>query len=288
MPTSTIVQNAGIVWDYVGFYPNLNPIDASPLNGWGLPGGRFAIGTGGRGVDQNNYALDDMSMINAALGGDREIVSLAGGPAFLRLWANAAGYSVLGLDAFSAQIDVGTGFNLAAGAEWSTRIRAYWLKFLIQCPDATPDGRNGLFMIPRNQDIQAWPGRPFGVQNSGGFGIYGDGAGQWTYGSFDRTGPWSAREIVALPAHVLTEWNQVDIVMISERVGQNAEMQFWFNGVLLLTRNWLGALLEPPVANEWRGAPICSGGSVAAINSDCHFGGVECHMGKYDSQGVEV
>ena len=286
-PLSTLVSAAGLTWDFVGFYPYLNPVDASPVNGWGLPGGRYAIGTG-RGIDQNDYACPDMSMVNQAMGGDRELVSLAGGPAFLRLWANAAGYSMLGLDAFSAQIDTGTSFNLAAGAEWSSWTRAYWLKFLIQCPDATPDGRNGVFMIPRNNDVPAWPDRNIGVNQSGGFGIYGDGAGQWTYGSFDRTGPWSAREIVALPAHVLTEWNQVDIVMIGERVGQPAEMQFWFNGALQLTRNWLGADLEPPVANEWRWVPVCEAGSVAAINSDIHIGAVECRMGRYDSQGTAV
>ena len=285
-PLSSLVSAAGLTWDFVGFWPILEPTDVNFLNGWALPGGRYALGVG-RGVDSNQTALIDMCITNAAMGGDRQIESMGGAP-YTRLWSAAAGYSLLGLDAFSAMLETGQGFDLAAGAEWSTVRRAYWLKFLIQSATAAPDLRNGLLLMPRYGVQHAWPGQPLGINNSGGFGIIGDGAGQWQYGSYDRTGPYAVLENVALPAHVLTEWNQVDIVIISERAGLPAEMQFWFNGALQLTRNWVGVDLVAPVPGEWRWTPMMSGGSIPAGGGESKFHSVECRMGRYDSQGVAV
>lgn len=287
MPLATIVTAPGMTWDYVGYYPYPRTDDTIPM-GWAGAQGRYMIGTGNV-VRENEYRWSNMATINQSLGaGNWQVRCPTGGIPYCSFYGAAAGFQRWGLDAFSAFLDNGTGFALAAGAEFANVQKVHWTRFLIQSPTAAPEPRNGLLITPTNNGVAAWPDNAPGVNNRGGFGITGDGAGQWQYASYNRAGAFGVREVVALPVHVLTDWNMVDIVMIGERVGQAAEVQFWFNGALILTRNWLGALLEPQAANEWRWVPIIEGGSVAAAAFECNIGAICVRKGMYDSQGTAV
>ena len=186
-------------------------------------------------------------------------------PAY-RIVGNAPGDSFrLGLEGLAAVLPVTTlGTVMAAGASYPSASRVWWLKTLIRQRldgGANPANGAGLLVVPSNAAATNWPTLIVGANNRGGFGVVQDGANNWTYRSFDRTGVGLARETIALPAHNIDHYNQAEWVMVAARPGFQAYVEFWFNSTLICTRNWTGALLEPigglPVADvsEWRWVP---------------------------------
>jgi len=153
---------------------------------------------------------------------------------------------------------------LPAGASWPSINRVWWLRLLVSYDDLgggnAGDG-TGVLVMPEDLAQVGWTTELVGAQNRGGFGLTGDGAGQWRYASYDRTGVGLLRENVALPVHTMLDYNLAEWVIVGARPGFNSYVEFWFNNTLILTRNWLGALLEPiggvgaANPNEWCWVP---------------------------------
>lgn len=149
--------------------------------------------------------------------------------------------------------------TIAAGVQWPSPYKASWFSALVSYTAVAGPfpaaNYGGLLMVPQNAIGQGWPTQPVGPNNRGGFGITSDGAGQWQYVSYNRAGVALQREAIALPAHVLTDWNLVEWFFRFDRAGFPATMDFYFNGGLIASRNWTGALLENkigPVNFEYR------------------------------------
>lgn len=287
MPIPVITQNPGIVWDYhvTLFYPRTT--DVLPTN----PAMNFGrmLNSAGWQQREDSYKSEYSLFTNNSAAGAYFLRSDAGGRPYMALSSAAAGRMMIGLDAMRAFVDIGTGFVLAAGAEHSSAARVFWLKWLMQSPDATPDLRCGLILQPsNNQANNRWPDEPLPALRQGGFGFCGDGAGQWRYASYDRAAASLLREAVALPAHTLSEWNMCELLIISERRGIPATVEIWFNGALIGNRNWGGLLLEPLTANEWCFLPCIAGGSTGAGGGTANFSDVECRWGRFTRTGIEV
>lgn len=283
MPLSTLVQTPGLVWDQVFTFPWPRYEDTHPQTP-GFPLSRFAMNVGGV-QRENSYVWSYSTRTNNMTATNYALTAPTGGPSYFQINSAGIGTGIVGLDAMRCQTDIGTGFALAAGAEHSSDRRVWWLKWLMQSPTAAPDIRCGLVLTPANNgNVTRW------VDNAathGGAGFTGDGAGQWQYASYNRAGPGVVREVLALPAHVLTEWNMFELLVISERPGIPASLQVWFNGALIATRNWLAALLEPYTAQEWYMLPLMGGGGVGAAG-ECNFMDVEMRRGRFTRIGVEV
>lgn len=287
MPFPISTQNPGIVWDHVLTFPYPRYEDTHPQSP-GFPLARYGWSVG-QVIRENSYMYSYMSRVNNMAAANYSLRCDTGGPTYFQLTAVAVGRGIVGMDAMRLQLDIGTGFVLANGAEHSSDRRAYWLKWLMQSPDAAPDVRNGLIFQPANNGNNTqWVDTPVGANNSGGFGFTGDGAGQWQYASYDRTGVALLREAIALPAHNLAEWNQFELVILAERTGIPATVEIWFNQTLIGTRNWTGADLEPYAAQEWYYNPTMAGGSLAVGGGTTNFTDVVCRRGRYTRTGVEI
>jgi len=153
--------------------------------------------------------------------------------------------------------------TLPAGAAFPSATRVYQLETLLRyvpIAGATPAANlAGLVIMPQNAPLQGWPTNVVGATNRGGMGIVADGAGQWTYRSFNRAGVALVRETVPLPAHTMDAWNRVLFQFIFDRPGLPATFELWWNGSLVLSRNWGGGLLEPIGTagdlHEWNWVP---------------------------------
>lgn len=172
--------------------------------------------------------------------------------------------SYIGLGGMRAILDTTGAVAMALGAAWPSLQRVWWLRALIRHRDdggGPPTNESGMLVMPSDSIQTPWPANAVGPINRGGFGFVGDGAGQWQYASYDRTGIFLLREAVALPVHTLDTFNMVEWVMVGARPGFNAYIEFWFNNTLIVTRNWLGGMLEPIGGalavniNEWHWVP---------------------------------
>jgi len=171
----------------------------------------------------------------------------------------------LGLEGIAAVLPITpTGTPTAVGASYPSASRVWWLKTLIRMRldgGANPANGAGLLVMPKNAPLHSWPTNIVGGNNHGGFGVVQDGAGNWIYRSFDRTGVALVRESIVLPAHNIDDYNQAEWVMVARRPGFPAYVEFWFNSTLICTRNWGGVLLEPiggvPLfdISEWHWVP---------------------------------
>lgn len=287
MPLPASSSNPAIIWDEKITWPYPRSEDVTPL-GPAFPMGRYAWNVGQ--VIRDDCWTYTYNAINNIAAGGQGLYCATGGVPYYQVESVAVGRALHGLEMMQVMPDIGTGFALAAGAEHCSSRRVWWLKWLMQSPDVAPDERNGLLLIPvSNRNNTRWPDDPVGPNNSGGFGFNGNGAGQWQYVSYNRAGVLLQREAVALAAHNLAEWNQFEIVIISERHGIPATAEFYFNGAFLFTRNWGGVLLEPLQANEWRYVPvICGGDRGVGAGGHTNFTSVECHRGRFTRAGVEV
>lgn len=284
MPIPVITQNAGIVWDFVGSFPFPRTEDIFPAS-IGTPVNRTSLSVGT--IKTNSQYLNRKNgHINSSAAAGFALRSDTGGPAYLQLESGGAGSQILGLDAFACECDTGSGFGLADGAQHQSQRRVWWLEWLMQSPTANLPERSGLLCIPAWSDVvPRWIDNP---ATAGGWGFVGDGAGQWTYRSYNRSGPSVIRESIALPPHTMTLWNKFELVVIGERFGIPATLEIWFNGSLVATRNWTGALLENYQIQEWRYVPMMGGGTTGAGGAACNFTSMVNRQGRYTRAGVEV
>lgn len=288
MPIPVVSQNPAIEWDEILYWPDLDSNDVAPAAP-GNPVQRYLKVTGDyhglanapREMSRTNSALNSGFTFRADVGGLPYFRGGSGGGAVSRL--------NIGFDGMHALLDIGTGFPRAAGTELASWCRVWWLKWWMADDDPNPPNRRvGLIVQPfNNAAAPAWPDEPVGGTNHGGFGFNGDGA-SWQYCSYDRAGVALARELVALPAHNVTDWNQFEIVLIGERPGIPATAEFYFNGAQLFTRNWTAGLLEPYAANEWRFMPVLGSGDPGAPSNHVCITQVECRKGRFTRAGVEL
>lgn len=181
--------------------------------------------------------------------------------------------------------DTGSGDPLAAGSSQSPLMKVWWLKFLMRSPHANPNSFTGVLAMPtNNRNNVGWPLNGVGATNRGGFGFVGDGAGQWQYASFDRSGVGSTFETVALPTHLTTDWNLFELQCVNARPGFPATVTAHFNGALVLTRGWASGLLEDYAANEYRFVPVFAGGD----QKDGWWKSVVIRKGEFTRDGQKV
>lgn len=288
MPIPTIVQNPSQQWDYVSFFPFLDPRDNLPASP-ALAFQRFLSSRGEYHNSSSRTQFGEIGRMNNSAAAGWAFRANAGGPPYLQLESAGAGRQILGLDDYFAAVDTGSGIVTATGAQLGTYYRNTWLKWLMQCPTGTPTVRTGILFCPVLQsNNHVWPDLPAGVNNTGGFGFVGDGIGQWRYASYNRVGALVLREAIALPAHNVAEWNSFEIQVINARPGIPATIEAWFNGSLVAVRNWLGADLEDYVANEWRFMPVMCGGNPLAAGAAVNITSVECRKGAYTRDGVPL
>lgn len=287
MPQTSLVSNTNIIWDEQLTFPQPDTNDNLPASP-GNPIQRFSYNQGHQLTGTTTQG--EITQTNVATGGcGASFRSDAGGMVYYQLGCGGAGRYVAGMDAMQAQLDIqhAGSIQLAAAAKWPSQFRVMWLSWLMQAFTANPDERNGLLMMPTPVARWGWPDAPVGVNNRGGWGFVGDGAGQYVYRSYDRTGVSSIREQIALPAHVITEWNLFEIVMVAAQGGNAAYTEIYFNQQLIATRNWLGALLEPYAAQEYRMMPVLSGGGAGGAGGT-NFTCLVCRKGRFTRAGVEI
>lgn len=181
------------------------------------------------------------------------------------------------------------GAALPPGLSLPSLLRVYWLRLYLAAPAAQPQSCRFL-MCPVN-DMAAGPTTPdqaVGPGNAGGFGIGGDGAGQWQYQSYDRSGVNLLRETVALPAHNIQQFNAFDMVLVNGRPGNAASWDFRWNGVSFATRGYAGTDLEPLAAasEEWGYYPVVQAQG-AGIQASIIFR-LNVKYGRFLPNGVEV
>lgn len=287
MPIPAVASTPALIWDEKITFPYPLAADVFPLGLGGVPIGRYAWNTGA--VLRNNCNDLSYQRINSFAAAGYALRADAGGMPYLQVESAGIGRGVIGMDNMSVMLDYGAGFALAPGAEHCSSRRVWWLKWLMQSPDAAPGPRCGLLMIPvNNPALTRWPDDPVGPNNQGGFGFNGDAAGQWQYVSYNRAGVLLQYEAQTLPAHNLAQWNQFEIVIIGERVGIPAVVEFYFNGAFLFNRPMAGPLIEQLAANEFRYCPCIGGGNTLVAGGHTNITSMEMHRGRYTRAGVAI
>ena len=283
MPIPVITQNPGVVWDEVYTLPLPDDSAVFPLSMASNQNGRFHS-RGQVRVNSQTAGQYWAGSFRSIAGG---VTTLEGGQQFYLsiLGAGGAQWGQFPASIMSAWPDTGSGADIADGAEMGDFFKVWWMRWLMRSPTAAPGNHNGVCVYPiNNKNDLGWPTEAVGVRNHGGFGFFGDGAGQWAYQSYDRTGISLLRETVALPAHTLTEWNMCELVLINARPGIPATLEIYFNGVFVGNRNWTGALLEDYAANEWHWLPVLGGG----LSAETQFKQIVCRKGAFTRSGVAV
>lgn len=284
MPTVTIVQGPTVTWDQQMQFPYLRPNDVPPVN-IASPMDRYLFSNGN--AIQATLGNREFMRMNVSSGGTAFGQVVGGGPPYMRIGSLAAGdFRIHGTDGAHGQVNTGTLGAMAAGSELMSSTKGYWMRILMRCTVGTPGIKSGfLFMPITNAAIWAWPDQIVGAGNRGGFGFVGDAAGQFTYRSYDRTGVALVRETIALPAHTISDWHLAEFFFFSARPGVAASVEILWDGVLVGTRNWLGALLEDyALPTEQYFCGVCGGGA----NSEMHFTSMHMRSGAYDRAGVPI
>lgn len=177
---------------------------------------------------------------------------------------------------------------LAAGVALPSIERVYRLRIFLFTDDPITLQTTRILMTPFITSGGAAPNRvsnAVGISNKGGFGIGGDGAGQWQYQSYNRAGINLFRETVALPAHDMAQVNCFEAVRINATSGADASWVFRWNGEDFLSRDYTGVLLEPPLSGEWSYAPVIE--TIGTIDQK-PFYRFNCRWGRFLPTGVEV
>lgn len=221
-----------------------------------------------------------------------------GQPAQAQSKANAAARGAWGFEglAVTPYIDVS---RLPAGWVAPSIERVYWMRFEFQITDPAmtaigPSTR--LLLVPFNDSAGGIPNSPtnaVGADNTGGFGIHGNAAGtQWEYVSYNRAGINLVRETQPLPAHSIAvgDLNQFDALLINGRPGTPPSWEFYWNSQLVLTRNYLGTLLEPTVGanKEWAYAPMLELNALALAFPQVLFYRFWVRWGRFLPNGQEI
>ena len=170
--------------------------------------------------------------------------------------------------------------------------RVNWLTMNLSMDAGTLDRNSGI-ILTRNDSVQGvalWPIAP-ALLNNGGFGIVGNGAGNWAWESYDNTSPPPATvlESVDLASFISdpADWHTFDFVIISGAGSREAVFQLLIDGVLRIERNWVtGTTLFPLTPDTYRWQPIWQ---VATTTDDAiRLANWEYKMGRFTPDGREL
>ncbi len=166
---------------------------------------------------------------------------------------------------------------------------------------STPDEQTGVLLALEASGAflgtDQWPTAP-SVTFGGGFGIVGDGAGDWLWESYDGTVPPNAvSESVALSGFYsdAEEWNQFEIEIVSAAGGRAAVCELYINGALALTRNFVDdpaptGLVQFGLAaaiENYKFVPIIQVGPLVAAPT-VFFGDWQFTSGRFTRAGLEL
>lgn len=286
MPIPLIVPPSTPQWDYELSYPAPRGNILVPS---GVVAGRGDYLANGR-VWYNTTSLSRSVELLATAGGGTTVHSIDfgganGGFLYVRK-AGTAGWQRNDLNGMRCVTPVDPAVTIAAGASLPSSQRVWILQVLLrwEVVGGNPGNLSGVIVQPDNNAAQhGWPTEPVGASNRGGFGIVGDGAGNWVHNSYDRTGVALVRYTNVLAAHDITEWNLAEFQIIGNRPGIPATLEVWFNGALVTTRNWTGADLELPQAQECRFVPWIGEGPNGTSCFAMHV-----RRGRFTRLGVEL
>lgn len=176
---------------------------------------------------------------------------------------------------------------LGTGVSFPSHTRVMWVTVTMRLDNVVVNADNGtgFIMQPSFPAAPIWPTEPVGNGNRGGFGIVGDGAGNWTWRSFGRTASPDVLETVALPAHDPTEWHTFDFVLINVGGGRVASAEVSMDGEVVVSRNWTsGTVLDAMIAADNGIMP-----SWRAFNQlQLLIGGIHVRLGRFTPAGVEL
>ncbi len=293
MPVPVVVSNTGIIWDQVITYPEPAHSDTLPQNiNTGAARALLSVGIGAVG-NADWLPVPPLSWAAGGSGSTQMEGSIGGVPMgfpFLRSVSAGAGDRrgclFTGLRCIGS---VNPAATIGPGASYPSGWRVWWLRCLVlwRTVAGGPGQDGGVIVMPHNQNIQGWPTELVGAQNRGGFGLVGDGAGQWIHRSYDRSGVALARYTDVLPAHNINQWNLFEVVITGQQ-GSGAAlipatMEFWFNGALITTRNWTGTDLELLAGSEYMQVPAMQCDDQGAICT-----AFEVRRGRYTKSGIEI
>jgi hypothetical protein len=161
---------------------------------------------------------------------------------------------------------------------------------------ATHNTQTGMMFTPQAsaQAANQWPYAPAPAGN-GGFGIVGDGAGDWDWQTWSMNGgvpPNPIIETVSLAPFIADpeDWNVFELVLISAAGGRNASLELWINDALVLTRDWVNAPALIPLgavagADVFRFTPIMQ---VGPATGTLWCGDWTHRMGRFTRSGREL
>lgn len=170
--------------------------------------------------------------------------------------------------------------------------RVNWLTMNLSM-DAGVLDRNSGIILTRNDSIQTGALWPSGAAlfNNGGFGIVGNGAGNWAFESFDNTSPPPATvlESVDLAPFIAdpTDFHTFDFVIISGSGNRAAVFQLFIDDELRIERNWVsGITLFPMEPDVYRWQPIWQVGTTS--DDAIRLANWEYRMGRFTPDGREL
>lgn len=131
--------------------------------------------------------------------------------------------------------------GMAPGYVNPSYLRVNWLSFNMAMDIGTLDRNTGMLLTSVNgtQTASQWPIAPSTVFGSG-FGITGDGAGNYNWESFVGSPPSTVLESVSLAPFIsdASELHTFDYVMIGCTGERPASFQLRIDQVLAIERNW--------------------------------------------------
>ena len=147
-------------------------------------------------------------------------------------------------------------------------------------------------------------GTATGIPGGGnpGWGIFGDGAGNWRYNNY-QVGAFPANrvETVAFPVGTVTDptaWNYFDVQYINSGPNRDASMSIVVNGVAIVTRNWVSVGVSRLVNYSEVGGGL--GGTIGGpgfivdetatglANVGLRVANFVAYRGKFTRDGVEI
>ena len=180
--------------------------------------------------------------------------------------------------------DVGAGYRTTS---WR---RVQWFTVNLAMDVGTLNRNTGLLWAQTGggQSTPLWPIAP-AVNWFSGFGIVGDGAGNWNFESFGNGVPAAVLESVSLAPAIAdaSDWHTFDFVFISGAGGREASFELHIDSQVFLTRNWVDAIALPPyLFNGNRFFPVWQVGTTSL--DVMYFGDWEFKMGRFLPDGREL
>lgn len=273
MPNITAVGAAQPSWEWEAYFPAVYGVDDLPIDPY-APARHDIIYARGMKPESGNWWQELVHSTHGWAGGgtlsiQADLEQPAGfgrplGRPALCLDSGAAG------DAISTELNVAETVmmdlneqgTLAAGAPSPSLGRVHWFGCQLQIREAgaTPDRETGILMTPfRTVNRQAWITHAVGINNRGGWGFVGDGAGGWLAGSYGRTASPDIIQEWALPANNVTELNTFEFVTVARGQNRQAYTELWFNGARIMQETFAsGTVLAPGavVEEEARVMPV--------------------------------